>query len=151
MISQDLLLKTAFCCMACDGDIAPDEIDVLRDFVEKDEAFKGYDVQSEVNKCIVDINDQGVSYLAGYLKEVADADLDDESAIKLVTIAIRMIEADNKIEYSEVRFFKRIRNELKISDDKLYEVFPDKEDYFLPDIMAPRDIDWSSSFEAITL
>ncbi len=151
MITQDLLLRTAFCCMAYDGDIASDEIDLLKEFVQNDDSFQGYDVQSEVNKCIVAINEQGSSYLATYLNDVASADLDDDSALKLVTVAIRMIEADNKIEYSEVRFFKRIRNELKISDDKLYEAFPDKEDYFLPDIVSPKDLDWTASFETITL
>ena len=137
--------------MACDGDIASDEIDLLKEFVQNDDAFQGYDVQGEVNKCIVAINEQGASYLATYLNDVASANLDDDSALKLVTVAIKMIEADNKIEYSEVRFFKRIRNELKISDDKLYEAFPDKDDYFLPDIVAPKDLDWTASFETITL
>lgn len=137
--------------MACDGDIASDEIDLLKEFVQNDDSFQGYDVQGEVNKCIVAINEQGSAYLASFLNDVASADLDDDSALKLVTVAIRMIEADNKIEYSEVRFFKRIRNELKISDDKLYEAFPDKDDYFLPDIVAPKDLDWTASFETITL
>lgn len=151
MISQDLLFKTAFCCMACDGDIASDEIDLLREFVGKEDSFKGYDVQGALNQCIVDINDRGASYLGSYLKDVAGADLDDESALKLVTLAIQMIEADNKVEYSEIRFFKKIRNELKISDDKLFEAFPDKEDYFLPDIVAPKDLDWTASFDSIVL
>ena len=31
MNNQDLLLKTIFACMACDGDIAPEEIQVLRE------------------------------------------------------------------------------------------------------------------------
>lgn len=137
--------------MACDGDIASDEIDLLKEFVQNDDSFQGYDVQGEVNKCIVAINEQGSAYLASFLNDVASADLDDDSALKLVKVAIRMIEADNKIEYSEVRFFKRIRNELKISDDKLYEAFPDKDDYFLPDIVAPKDLDWTASFETITL
>lgn len=137
--------------MACDGDIASDEIDLLKEFVQNDDTFQGDDVQGEVNKCIVAINEQGASYLATYLNDVAAANLDDDSALKLITVAIRMIEADNKVEYSEVRFFKRIRNELKISDDKLYEAFPDKDDYFLPDIVAPKDLDWTASFDTITL
>ena len=148
-VSQELLLKTAFCCMACDGDIAADEIDLLKEFAEKDDSWKGFDIQTAVNKGIVEINERGVAYLGDYLKEVANADLDDEDSLKLIDIAIRMIEADKKVEYSEVKFFKRIREVLKVSDEKLFQTFPDKEDYFLPDISAPKEFDWAASFETI--
>ena len=148
-VSQELLLKTAFCCMACDGDIAADEIDLLKEFAEKDDSWKGFDIQTAVNKGIVEINERGVAYLGDYLKEVANADLDDEDSLKLIDIAIRMIEADKKVEYSEVKFFKKIREMLKVSDEKLFQTFPDKEDYFLPDISAPKEFDWTASFETI--
>jgi len=137
--------------MACDGDIAADEIDLLRGFFKDDESWKDYDVQSELNRYIIDINERGGAFLAEYLHEVADSKLDDESSLKLVDVAIRMIEADNRIEYSEVKFFKRIRQELSISDEKLYEAFPDKEDFFLPDIATPDDMDWNATFDSISL
>lgn len=150
-VSQELLLKTAFCCMACDGDIAADEIDLLKEFAEKDDSWKGFDIQTAVNKGIVEINERGVAYLGDYLKEVANADLDEEDSLKLIDIAIRMIEADKKVEYSEVKFFKKIREMLKVSDEKLFQTFPDKEDYFLPDISAPKEFDRTASFENIQL
>lgn len=137
--------------MACDGDIAADEIDLLKEFAEKDDSWKGFDIQTAVNKGIVEINERGVAYLGDYLKEVANADLDDEDSLKLIDIAIRMIEADKKVEYSEVKFFKKIREMLKVSDEKLFQTFPDKEDYFLPDISAPKEFDWTASFETIQL
>lgn len=30
MTLQEIYLKTVFCCMACDGDIAPEEIEIIR-------------------------------------------------------------------------------------------------------------------------
>lgn len=135
--------------MACDGDIAADEIVQLKDFAEKDDSWKGFDIQTAVNKGIVEINERGAAYLSDYLKEVADADLDDDGSIKLIDVAIRMIEADKKVEYSEVKFFKKIRAVLKVSDEKLFQTFPDKEDYFLPDISAPKEFDWTASFDSI--
>ena len=46
-----------------------------------------------------------------------------------------MIEADNKIEYSEISFFKKIRLNLFISDEAILAEMPNKEDYLLPDII----------------
>ena len=137
--------------MACDGDIAADEIDLLRVFFKENESWKDYDVQSILNRYIIEINERGVGFLADYLQDVAEADLDEESALKIVDIAIRMIEADNRVEYSEVKFFKRIRQKLTVSDEKLIASFPNKDDFFLPDIMAPEEINWSASFDSITL
>jgi len=47
---------------------------------------------------------------------------------------LKAIEADNEIRYSEIKFFKRILACLDISDEAIEKAFPDKEDYFLPDI-----------------
>ena len=47
-----------------------------------------------------------------------------------------MIEADNKVLYSEVKFFKKLRHNLKISDKEILTELPDKEYYLLPDINA---------------
>ena len=137
--------------MACDGDIAADEIDLLRGFFKEDESWKDFDVQSILNNYIIEINERGGAFLVDFLRQVADADLDDDSALKLVDVAIRMIEADNKVEYSEVKFFKRIRQELKVSDEKLYDTFPDKDVFFLPDITAPDELNWNASFDALSL
>ena len=33
MTKEELYLKTIFCCIACDGDVATEEVDIVRDFV----------------------------------------------------------------------------------------------------------------------
>lgn len=150
-MDKELLLKTAFCCMARDGDIAPDEIRLLNDFVSDDQFFFGLDVQTVINQYIVEINETGSAFLASYLKELNEAQLDDVAAVQVLDIAMRIIEADNVVEYSEISFFKNIRNQLKVSDDVLYERFPEKEDYLLPDIIAPKLYDWQGTFSSIKL
>ena len=74
MTKEVLYLKTIFCCIACDGDVATEEVD------------------------------------------------------------IKAIEADNRIEYAEVKFFKKIRSRLTISDEAILAEHPNKEDFLLPDI-----------------
>ena len=57
-----------------------------------------------------------------------------------------MIEADQNIEYSEIRFFKQIRERLKLDDDVILSQLPDKEEYLLPDVKRSDDfscIDYS--------
>lgn len=151
MITSELLLKTAFCCMACDGDIAPEEISTLNEFALNSQSFKDIDIQNTINGYVIAINDKKGSFLTEYLSEVKNANLDDDSSLRLIDIAIKMIEADNVIEYSEVSFFKRIRNNLNISDDILYEKMPDKEDYFLPDIKRPEEFEWSGMINSFSL
>jgi len=148
---SELYLKTAFCCMACDGEIAKEETSLLSDIANKSNLFKGLDIQSTINGYVDRINKEGSSFLSNYLKEVSDSALSDDQAVEIVKLAIKTIEADNNIEYSEISFFKKIRKRLSISDDIILASMPDKEDYLLPDIEAPDDLDWSVSFSEISL
>lgn len=148
---NELYLKTAFCCMACDGDIAEEEVALLKRVTCELKLFDGIDVQTKVNGYVESINKEGMGFLSNYLKDIASAKLTDEQALALVKLAIDTIEADNNIEYSEISFFKKIRKRLHITDEKILETMPDKEDYLLPDIEIPDDMDWSVSFDAINL
>lgn len=148
---NELYLKTAFCCMACDGDIANEEVHLLNRVAKESNMFGEIDVQATVNGYVNAINKEGFAFLSSYLREVANTALTDDQALSLISLAIKTIEADNNIEYSEVSFFKKIRKRLSITDDKILEAMPDKEDYLLPDIEIPDDIDWAVSFNEIVL
>lgn len=137
--------------MACDGDIAEEEIKLLGDVVHKSVLFGDIDVQTAINQYVEQINKEGLRFLSNYLREVSSAKLTDEQALTLVKLAIDIIEADKNIEYSEISFFKKIRKRLSISDDIILASMPDKEDYLLPDIEMPYDMDWSASFNEISI
>lgn len=152
MATNELLLKTAFCCMACDGEIAPEEIQLVKKITEQSELFSNLNVEKELNAFIAQINEQGKAFLANYIQEVADASLTQNEELALIKLAIQTIEADENVEYSEVSFFKRIRAKLSISDDDILAELPDKEDYLMPDIIDKSDDLWSSvSFSEIKL
>lgn len=146
---NELYLKTAFCCMACDGGIADEEVAILKKTATNESVFDGLDIQAKLNEYVARINVQGRSFLNNYLEEVKKAELDDNAALRLIKIAIGTIEADNQIEYSEVSFFKKVRKNLSISDEKILETMPDKEDYLLPDIKDDYDFDWNVTFGSI--
>lgn len=151
METNELYLKTLFCCSACDGDIAPEEISLVKSLSINDETFEGIDVENTLNSYVEKINEQGKIFLKDYISEVSNATLSDDEQVKLVELAIKMIEADNQILYSEVKFFKKIRNRLSVPDEKILEVLPNSEDYLLPDISAEdKDFEEVGNFAKIS-
>ena len=150
-MKNELFLRTAIACMACDGDIATEEIALVKQFTEQSELFSTINVESQLNDYVKQINEQGKKFLSGYLSDIANSELTENEEMEIVRIAIQTIEADNKIEYSEISFFKKIRQRLNVSDETILTEFPDKEDYLLPDIKMPEDMNWNVHFENIQL
>lgn len=152
MEAQELLLKTIFACMACDGDIAKEEIDLVRNLVKNTQLFNGFDVETKLNKYIESINKYGVSFLNQYLSELAETELTKEEELNIIDLAFKTIEADKSIEYSEVKFFKKIRVRIKITDEEIIEKYSDKEDFLYPDINVTQEPEWNEViFKEISL
>lgn len=152
MNNELLYLKTILCCSACDGEIAPEEIATLKSIILNMDVFKTIDVENELNKLIESLNEKGAEFLMEYVDSISATTLSEEEQLLIVKLAIDIIEADNEVLYSEVKFFKRIRRNLTISDEQILSHFPDKEDYLLPDIIEPIDKNcWNFNFELIKL
>ena len=151
METNELYLKTLFCCSACDGEIAPEEVSLVKQISLSDSIFEGLNVENTLNSYIDSINEQGSIFLKYYLSELSNATLSDDEQVKLIDLAIQMIEADNQILYSEVKFFKKIRNRLSVSDDCILKKLPNSEDYLLPDISSEdKDFEEVGNFKQIS-
>lgn len=153
MERKKIYLKTIFCCMACDGEIAKEEIEIVKQIFTKYDLFANVDIEACFNTWIVAINKNGVSFLKSYLDELSTVDLSLSEQMLVIEFAVQTIEADKCIEYSEIRFFKKIRNCLTISDEDILEKYPDKEEYLLPDVNAVENPIWNDDiqFAKITL
>lgn len=153
MTKKELYLKTLFCCIACDGDIAEEEIRLIRELGTKDKLFNDMDTEKYINAWINEINKRGSMFLQNYLNEIATEDLNEKEQLLLVSLAFNAIEADNRIEYSEVKFFKKIRSRLSISDETILGKFPNKEDFLLPDLKVTELPMWDENiqFNQITI
>lgn len=149
---NELYLKTAFCCMACDGEIANKEIESIKQYIaENPNIFQGIDAEKLLNDYISEINSCGKAFLQNYIKELSNVTLSEEEQMAIIKLAISIIESDNMIEYSEVAFFKKIRFKLPVSDERIIAELPDKKEYLMPDIIEDDD-DWSAmTFEYINL
>jgi len=115
-----LLFKTAFSCMACDGDIDKSEIELIRKLAKETNVFEGVDVEAELKSGIEGINKNGFSFLSEYFKDIEKAELNTKEEFDIIKVAVATIFADGKIEYSELKFFKVIKMDLKIKTDDVY-------------------------------
>lgn len=147
MTKQKLYLKTMFCCMACDGEIAQEEIELLKGIAMQTTMFVDLDVETLLNSYISEINQNGSQILRKYLNELSEENLTAEEELQIVDLSIKMIEADHHIEYSEIKFFKKVRSRLSVSDNQILAQHPDKEDFLLPDIDIAEMPQWNENMQ----
>ncbi len=143
--------------MACDGEIAPEEVEKIKELPQ----FKEMDLQQLLSGYLTQLRSEGNRFQKRYLDEVKTAALTEEEECELVSIAIQTIEVDKSIEYNEVAFFKKIRKRLKASNEKLLMAIPENpavidqiypEDYLLPDITDEDDLSlWDEAFNGIDI
>lgn len=145
MTTQELYLKTMFCCMACDGDIAQEEINAVKAIAMEMQMFHELDVENTLNDYVAAINRNGAVFLRKYLNELTTHSLTQDEELKIIELSIKMIEADNRIEYAEVKFFKKIRFRLSVPYEQILLQHPDKEDFLLPDIGIVDDPVWDEN------
>ena len=155
MDRNKIYLKTAFCCMACDGDIAPEEMKKIQSLPH----FNGLDVNQLLQEYFRQLKSEGNMFLRKFLDEIKEASLSEDEECELVSIAIQTIEVDGSIEYNEVAFFKKIRGRLRASDEKILLAIPENpgvidqitpEDYLQPDITEENDFSlWNDTFVGI--
>lgn len=131
-----LLLKTAFSCMACDGDIDKRELVLIKKIHQDTKIFGEIDINQELDNLLLEINRDGHKFLKSYFNELTSTKLSEQDELKLIEVAIDTINADEKVEYSEVKFFKVIRSKLKIDNEPILAKHPDFEDYLEQDIIS---------------
>lgn len=131
-MNSNLKLNTVFAFMACDGNIAPEEMQLMY-------TLCGDEVNEDKLKAMVaDLNARGSAWLDQYVSEVASASLGKTDALELLRVAVDTILADNELEYHEVRFLRRVRGCLDaVTDDEILAADPRVEEYWLEPDLAP--------------
>ena len=138
MEQNELLLRTAFACMACDGEIAPEEVALIKQMATEKHLFGEIDIDQELDNLVKEINLKGKGFLMQYLRIFANQTLTEEEELKVADVAVQTIRADKKIEYNEIKFFKVLRSNLKVvSDETLLEKIDGiDENYLAEDIRS---------------
>ena len=138
MEMNELLLRTAFACMSCDGNIAPEEVELIKQMAINNHLFGDIDIDKELDNMVGEINIKGKRFLKQYLISLSEQSMTEEEELEVADVAVQTIRADNKIEYSEIKFFKVLRTNLKVvTDEKLLEKIDGiDENYLSQDIQS---------------
>nr|WP_294776615.1 hypothetical protein [uncultured Flavobacterium sp.] len=136
-----LLLKTAFCCMASDGDIDKKEVKAIQKLCIESPLFQEFDFNTEINKLLDKLNNDGKGFLNYYFNLLNEAKLSDNEELEILKFAVNTIHADEKVEYSEIKFFKAIKKCLAVSDGIIIENFPEMEMFLGDDIEEDNLLD----------
>ena len=151
-----LLLHTAFCCMASDGDIDKREISLIKSMCEKSSLFENVNIQTELNQLVKKINVEGKKFITDFFELLKNTSLSEEEELTLLDFAIQTIWADERVEYSEIKFYKNIRYRLNVSDEKILDRFsnvPNIELFLGQDIITESFLDTilNQYFETVEL
>jgi uncharacterized tellurite resistance protein B-like protein len=136
-----LLLKTAFCCMASDGNIDKREVELIKKMCKESPLFIDFDFNKEINILLSKINDRGTEFIEYYFELLHGTEFSEKEELTIIDFAMNTINADEIVEYSEVKFFKAIRKCLNLSDETILAVYPDLEIYLEDDIDTESELD----------
>lgn len=147
-----LLLVTSFACMACDGDIANEEISLLKDLAKNKNLFGDINIDNELAKLVEEINSKGNAFITELYELIRNYSLSEEQQICLLRVLVKTIQADEKVEYSEIKFFKAIRDLMSISDQEILENIEEIDEFYLEKDIDDNDLQpLNSYFNSINL
>lgn len=122
--------------MACDADIDERELQLIKQLHKDKQIFGDIDINAKLDELLIDINNNGNQFLKDYLRELKVSNLSENEELKLIEVAISTIKADDKVEYSEIKFFKVIRAKLSIENEPILNIHPNFEEYLERDIVS---------------
>jgi len=128
---QNLLLKSAITVMACDGSIDESEIAEIKNMVNNEIYFMGFDIEEPFETNLSYIRQNGKKAINEYLNELSQVNLNEKQELLLIEVLIRTIESDNKIEDSEVKFLQMVKSKLGISEETIITQFPKQMNYLI--------------------
>lgn len=133
---KNLLIKTAFACMACDGIIDVRELECVNKFIQDEEICEPNELKIHLNSLVDEFNRDSNEFMTRFFKELKNAVLRSDDQLKIIEYALAIIRADEEIDYREIKFFKIIRSLLPVSYKDIRGKFEDIEEFLEEDILS---------------
>lgn len=127
--------------MASDGEIDRKELEMIKKMCADSPLFQNFDFTTEINALLEKLNNDGKGFISYYFNLLNDSKLSDQEELEILKFAIKTIHADDKVEYSEIKFFKAIKKCLEVNDDVIIENFPEIEMFLGDDIEDDNVLD----------
>lgn len=121
---KKVLFRAAFSVMACDGEIHESEVAELKDMAENSLYFDGLDHEIELNELVNEMRLKGSQAIKEFFTLIEQWGLSEKQEFQMIEVLVRIVEADDKVDNSELHFIHNIRRHLKISDESLIVSFP---------------------------
>lgn len=127
--------------MASDGNIEPREIALIKSLCAESSLFENFNFEDEINILIAKVNSNGKEFIRDYFELLKVSSLSEQEELTVIDFVIKIIKADEQIEYSEIKFFKNIRHRLNINDEKILAAYPEIEQFLEEDIITESFLD----------
>lgn len=120
---QRLLFRTAFCLMACDGDIDEREVLEMRKMNESGAYFRGIDLSDELDELLRDLKEKGRKIVQELFDTLKGVELNFVQELLLLEISFRIINADERVDENEIKFVRYLRSKLCVYDEIILDRF----------------------------
>ena len=81
---EQLLLKTAFCCMAADGNIDKREVSTIETLCEKSELFNDFNFHEAINHLVNEINTNSKIFIQEYFNFISHSKLSEQEELSMI-------------------------------------------------------------------
>lgn len=122
---QKLLLETVICSIACDGDIDDREVAELHKMVNHAQYFKGFNGHGSLDDMVQSVKNDGRSFLKAYFGLLEKTDLSSVQELLVLEVALRIIQADERLDDNEIAFLKLVRSHFSVHDQIIVQRFGD--------------------------
>lgn len=128
---KDFLFKSAVMAMACDGNISEREIEEIKSIVGNEIYFMGFESEAPLKNNIDNIKINGKDAINHFLQEISTNNLNEHQEILLIEVILKIIEADNDIQTTELKFLQLVKSKLKIDEQTLIVKFPNQIEHLI--------------------
>ena len=120
---QKLLLQTAVCTIACDGEIHEMEIAELHSMVSQAAYFKDFSGQEMLDEMLESVKRKSAEFFHEYLANLKLADLSPVQELLVLEVLLRIVYADERCDENEALFFQLVRSRMRLRDEMVVQRF----------------------------
>lgn len=120
---KKILFNVAFCAMACDGEIADEEIEEMKFMDKKTTYFEDVDLSDELDELIKDLKESGKSIIDELFQQLSENEFNTIQELLILEIALKIIYSDTKIKKNEVNFIRFLRGKLRVPNEIILKRF----------------------------
>ncbi len=120
---KKILFKVAFCTMACDGDIDNREIAELKKMDKDTSYFAEIDLSNELKQLVNDFKNKGTKVIEELFELLRNTELNPIQELLILEVALRIANADERIDENEIKFINFLRSKLELHDETIIDRF----------------------------